>query len=99
MGNFAAEVKTVYTLKSRKGDAATVEGKTTIKGGTQQIEERGMAIQIDKIEGAGTSKLDLSSAGLVAIGTLSQDVSIAMTIQEQSFETKSSTTMTTAAKK
>lgn len=99
MGNFTAEVKTVYTLKSRKGDAASVAGKTTITGGTQQLEEGGMTIQVDKISGSGESALDVTAAGLIAVGSLSQDVSIAMSIQEKAFETKSTTKMTTALKK
>ena len=96
--NFDAEVKTVYTLKARKGDAATVEGKTTIKGGAQQIEEGGMAITVETIKGRGTAALDVTLAGLVATGTLTQDVAIAMKVNDQAFETKSSTKMTTAAK-
>lgn len=98
ISNFDADVKTVYTLKARKGEAATVEGKTTIKGGAQQIDEGGMTIEVAKIEGSGKSALDLTTASLVAIGTLNQDVSLAMKVQDQAFETKSSTTMTTAAK-
>jgi hypothetical protein len=98
MGNFDAEVKTVYTLKARKGDAATVAGKTTIKGGAQQIEEGGVAIQVKTITGSGTATLDLTTAGLVATGTLTQDVAIAMQVNEQAFETKSSTKMTTATR-
>jgi hypothetical protein len=99
MGNFTADVKTVYTLKSRKGDAATVTGKTTVTGATQQIEEGGMTIEVSKISGSGESSLELGAANLVAVGTLSQDVAISMSVQGNAFETKSTTKMTTALKK
>jgi hypothetical protein len=99
MGNFTADVKTVYTLKSRKGDAATVTGKTTVTGATQQIEEGGMAIDVSKITGSGESALELGATNLVAVGTLSQDVAISMSVQGNAFETKSTTKMTTALKK
>ena len=98
ISNFAADAKTVYTLKSRKGGAATVEGKTTIKGDAQQIDEGGMTIEVTKIEGSGKSSLDVTPGALVATGTLSQDVAIAMKLGDQPFETSSSTTMTTSTK-
>jgi len=98
VSTFAAAARTVYTLKSRKGEVATVEGKTTITGAPQTLEEEGFKAEVTKLEGSGKNSLEIRTGWIVSIGTVGNEMTIGLKMGDQTMETKSSTSMTTTAK-
>jgi hypothetical protein len=69
-GNFEAAVTTKLTLSKRKGDVASVTGKTTVEAGPQTVTERGATAQIESFKGSETMKVDVDLARALAIGTV-----------------------------
>jgi hypothetical protein len=98
VSNFTADVKTVYTLKSRKGTTATVELKTSIKGEPQKYTEGGFTADVTKLEGDGKGTIEVRTDWPVSLGAVEQDVSIGLSFDGQAIETRSKTSMATAAK-
>jgi len=77
-----ASVKTTYTLVSRKGKVATIEGKSTVSGGA----EAGGAdkqMQIQEIKGSGSSKFVLEEGKLLTSTDATQTLSIKVQMQDQ----------------
>lgn len=71
-----ATVKTVYTLKSRKGKTATIVGTSTIEGGKQTQTGGEDPVEIESIKGTATSTYVLEEGRVIGSSDVAQHIEI-----------------------